>query len=263
MGLLDNFKHPELKNIQNLDAPETTLLHRRIIQSKPFLKKTYLDFYHALLREVPDASQKKCVELGSGGGFLKDVFPFVTTSDVIPLQGIDLCFSGLDMPFVDESVDVFFMMDVFHHVSDSELFLREINRCLKPGGLILMVEPANTLWGRFIYQNFHHELFDPTGDWKIKESGALSAANGALPWIVFKRDRQRFQRTFPGLKLTKIVPHAPLRYLVSGGFTLRQLLPNFFYGLICGVEWFLSPLHFLLGMFYTIRIDKINQEISG
>ncbi len=256
MGLLDFLKLPESKNIQNLDAPETTLLHRRIIQSKPFLKNLYLDFYMSFSREVPYLSEKKCVELGSGGGFLKEVFPSVITSDVLPLPGVDLCFSGLNMPFENESVDAFFMIDVFHHVPDSELFLKEMSRCLKRGGTIIMIEPANTWWGRFIYQNFHHEPFDPKGDWMLTGDGPLSCANGALPWIVFQRDRIRFKQTFPHLSLVTMTPHTPIRYLVSGGLTLRQLLPTFSYGFICTIEWCLSVLTSILGMFYAIRIDK-------
>ena len=193
MGAQDFLRLPDTKNIQDLDAPETTLLHRKIIQSKPFLKKLYLDFYSFFLNEVPDLSQKKCVELGSGGGFLKEIYPTVTTSDILELEDVDLCFSGLEMPFESASIDAFFMIDVFHHVPDSEKFLQELSRCLKPGGKIVMIEPANTLWGRFIYQNFHHEPFEPAAGWKLDGTGPLSCANGALPYIVFKRDRQRFE----------------------------------------------------------------------
>lgn len=256
MGLLSFLKLPEAKSIHDLDAPETTLLHRRIIQSKPFLKKLYLDFYDSFLRNVPDLSRKKCIELGSGGGFLKSVFPSVTTSDVLPLEGVDLCFSGLDMPFANESIDAFFMIDVFHHVPDSELFLKEMNRCLKRGGVIIMIEPANTWWGRFIYQNFHHEPFDPQGGWVLLGDGPLTCANGALPWIVFQRDQKRFEQLFPFLKLIKLTPHTPISYLLSGGLTLRQLLPNFLYPLIRFFEFLLSPLSHLLGMFYEIKLIK-------
>ena len=179
------------------------------------------------------------------------------TSDVLSLPDVDQCFSGLAMPFKDESVDAFFMIDVFHHVPDSELFLKELERCLRPGGKIVMIEPANTLWGRFIYQNFHHEAFDPSSNWKLEGSGPLSSANGALPYIVFKRDLLRFNSSFPKLKLIRIFSHTPFRYLLSGGVSLKQLLPSFMYGLVCGVEWILQPLAPFLGMFYTVIITKV------
>ena len=76
------------------------------------------------------------------------------------VQGVDKVFCATEMPFTDESVDAFFMIDVLHHISDTRSFLREALRCLKPGGKVVMIEPANTLWARFIYTHFHHEGFE-------------------------------------------------------------------------------------------------------
>lgn len=258
MGLLDLLKLPEEQGSPDLDSPEATLRHRQIIRSKPFLKRLYLDFYANFSREVPGLAAKTCVELGSGGGFLREVLPSVMTSDVLPLPGVDRCFSGLRMPFADRSVDAFFMVDVFHHVPDSAAFLSEMSRCLKPGGKIVMVEPANTWWGRFIYQNFHHEPFDPKADWALPPGGPLSTANGALPWIVFKRDLPRFQKNFPDLRVQSISYHAPFRYLISGGLSLRQMLPGFLYQPVKWLEYFLSPLSAWLGLFMLVSIKKNN-----
>ena len=52
-----------------------------------------------------------------------------------------------------------------------------------------------TRWSRWIYGRFHHEPFDPQrADWEFPLSGPLSGANGALPWIIFQRDREQFER---------------------------------------------------------------------
>ena len=256
MGFLDFLKLPGARALQDLDAPETTISHRKIIRSKPFLRQLYLDFYANFFKKVPDITLKKCVELGSGGGFLKEVLPTVITSDVLRLPDVDQCFSALKMPFADLSVDAFFMIDVFHHIPDAEAFLREMDRCLKPGGQIVMVEPANTRWGRWIYQNFHHELFDPAACWTLPPGGPLSGANGALPWIVFVRDRLRFQKEFPKFKIDSISHLAPFRYLISGGLTLRQLLPGFLYPPVKFLEWLLTPLQEWLGLFMVVSLKK-------
>ncbi len=256
MGFIDFLRLPEAASIQNLDAPEATLLHRKVIRSKAFLRSLYADFYNMMAAEVADFKLKTCVELGSGGGFFKDVMPSVITSDVLPLPDVDLCFSGLSLPFSDASVDAFFMMDVFHHVPDSMAFLKEMDRCLKPGGQIVMIEPANTWWGRLIYQNFHHEPFDPSGDWTLPPGGPLSTANGALPWIVFKRDSELYRNEFPHVEIRKITYLAPFRYLISGGLTLRQLLPGFMYQPVKWVESLLAPLRGWLGLFMLISLKK-------
>src|SRR3989338_81887 len=230
---------PETRNIRDLDDPATTQLHSEIIKKKYFLKKIYTGFYNIFKSSVGTIETKTCVELGSGGGFIKEIIPGVLTTDVLELPHLDRCFSGLRMPFDDSSVDAFFMIDVFHHIPDARLFLQEMARCLKSGGKIIMIEPANTWWGSFIYKNFHHEPFEPGAGWTLAGEGPLSSANGALPWIVFHRDREVFEKTFPSLKIRNLKPHTPFRYLISGGVSKRQLLPDFLYWFVDGTERFL------------------------
>jgi hypothetical protein len=122
-----------------------------------------------------------------------------------------------------------------------------------------MIEPANTCWSRFIYKNFHHELFNTQATWESAGNGQgpVSQGNGALPWIIFSRDRQIFEKEFPTLKIGRIRNHTPLRYLLSGGLTLRQLVPSFAYPVIKAIEYILLPASNLLGMFQTIELEKV------
>lgn len=260
MPVLDWLRLPEARNIVNLDDPSTTLLHRKIIRDKQFLTNLYLDFYAEFANRVPTTKTFVCVELGSGGGFLKEVIPELLTSDIIPLPGVDLCFSGEAMPFDNNSVDAIFMLDVFHHIKDPSALLREFQRALKPGGRVIMIEPANTIWARFVFKNFHHEGFDASGDWRLSGTGPLSDANIALPWIVFCRDRVRFQREHPGLKLLAYNCHTPIRYILSGGVSMRQLVPDWTFQLFSTLEWMLSPINRWIGMFVTIELQKVESK---
>jgi SAM-dependent methyltransferase len=247
-------KLPEAAAITHLDDPAATVLHAQIIRRKGFLRRIYREIYRGFKARLPDGGT--VVELGSGGGFIKEVIPATITSDVLRVPGLSVCFSALDMPFADESLDALLMIDVLHHLPDVRRFLAEAQRCLKPEGRILMVEPANTLWGRFIYGHFHHEPFEPAAGWTLAAGRPMSSANGALPWIVFGRDRERFQAEFPSLKLLRMRPFMPLRYLISGGVSMRQLLPTAAYPLVKGVELLMSPLNGLCGMSYEISIQK-------
>ena len=260
MSVIDWLKLPEARSIKDLDDPATTLLHAEIVQKKAFLKKLYIDFYTQFKNLIPEPETKVLVELGSGGGFIKEVIDNVITSDILELPNVDKVFSALDMPFEDRSVDAFFMFDVLHHITDPTAFFREAIRCLKPSGKIVMIEPANTLWAKFIYKNFHHELFDPGAQWQLKEQGPVSHGNGAMPWIIFSRDRQIFEKEFPQLQIVGIRNHTPLRYLLSGGLTFRQLVPPFTYPVIKAIEYILSPANNLLGMFQTIELEKTTTE---
>ncbi len=259
---------PPLPGRHHLDDPETTdRIHREIIARKPFLRALYKEYYQAFGNMLPvrpsekgpiagPSSRPTIVELGSGGGFLKEVLPGAITSDVMALSGIDVRMSGTALPFRAQSVDAFFLLDTFHHIPAVAGFLAEVDRCLKKGGILAMMEPANTAWGRFVYRNFHHEPFEPGSGWEFASTGPLSSANGALPWIVFARDRARFAKDYPRLRLIRFQAHMPFRYLLSGGFSKPQLAPSFSFPLWGLLERLLSPLSPWLGMFYWIVVEK-------
>lgn len=233
----------------------TLFLHRRIIKKKGFLKKLYTDFYKVFISiKIPEGM---VVELGSGAGFIKELAPLTVTSDVIKGVEIDRVIDATNLPFKNQSIAGFFMLDVLHHIKDAEKALVELERCLKIGGKIVMIEPYNSVFGSFIYRHFHHEGFDPNSNWKIEGTGRMSEANQAIPWIIFVRDRKIFDKKFPNLKIVKINPHTPLRYIISGGLSKPQLLPSFAYGFILLIEKILSPFNKFIGLFVTIELQKI------
>ena len=249
MGLKYKFEH-------DLDSAERTIQHRQIILEKPFLKKLYLEWYHNFLKEIPGLPKGKMVELGSGGGFLKQLNADILSSDILPLPFNDLTFSALDMPFSDQELSAIFMIDTLHHIPDANQFFKECSRTIVPGGVVIMIEPANSLWGRHIYQNFHHEPFEPTEGWEIPSQGPMSGANGALPWIVFERDRAKFESNFPEFSIQEIRYHTPLRYLFSGGVSFKSLLPGFSFPFFSLVDNLLSRLYPQISMFMTIKLKR-------
>jgi SAM-dependent methyltransferase len=251
-------KLQEAEELSTLDAQSKTERHREIIQRKPFLKRLYTEFYKEFKTVSDEFPNGLLIELGSGGGFIKDVIPNVITSGILHVTGKDVQFSALAMPFKDNTVDVFFIMNVLHHINNAYIFFKELDRCLKIGGEIVITTTANTLWSRFIYKNFHSEPFDPCGGWDFEGTDPLSSANIAIPWIIFFRDRTQFERLFPSLRVRKIRFHTPFRYLVSGGCSVRQLLPPFTYDIVKGLEILLSPLHRHIDMFMTIEIEKVS-----
>jgi SAM-dependent methyltransferase len=240
-----------------LDDPETTLKRSALIGSKRFLRAFYTECYEyfaASSRGVPPGIK---LELGSGAGFIKEVMPEVITSDFLPLPTVDSVCSGLNLPFEARSLAAVFLFDVLHHLPDLNLFFDELDRCLLPGGVVVMVEPANTAWSRFVYRHFHHEPFDiaATG-WRLPPGGPLSMANGALPWIVFCRDRAKYDREHPDLQVVEIELFGPMLYLLSGGFSHPQMLPGRLYRAVRLGEKVLSPFNNFLGMFMRIKIRR-------
>ena len=248
--------HPLTRGLE-LDAPEMTTLRRRIIKEKPFLKQVYRDWYTLLASALPDAPDGIVLELGAGGGFLKEFVPLLITSEVFYVPYVDAVIDGRFLPFPTATLRGIVMTDVFHHLPQPRAFLTEASRCVKPGGVIAMIEPWVTLWSRLVYSRLHNEPFQPDArDWEIRQKGPLSGANGALPWIVFKRDRVQFEQEFPEWRIRDIQPCMPFLYLVSGGVSMRSLMPNWTFGFWRWLETFLRHWMGSLAMFAIIVLVR-------
>src|SRR5207253_2508282 len=103
----------------------------------------------------------------------------------------------------------------------------------------------------------HHEPFQPeTPSWELPSSGPLSSANGALPWVIFVRDRVKFTQEFPEWRVELIKPIMPFRYLLSGGVSLRGLAPGCSFGLWRQLENALHNWNNQLAMFAQIVLRR-------
>jgi SAM-dependent methyltransferase len=256
MNLRSLLEHPLTRGL-DLDAPETSSLRRQIIQEKRFLFRLYEEWYYILAAVMPGVSRGPALELGTGGGFLPRYIPNLIASEVLPLAGVDVLLNGLALPFPENSLRGIVMTNVFHHLPDAGQFLKEAGRCLIPGGVLAMVEPWVTSWSTWVYTRLHHEPFDPqASSWRLPAGGPLSNANGALPWIVFKRDRALFEQTCPELRVRQIMPLMPFRYLASGGVSLRSLSPEWSFDAWRGFENMLGARKAELAMFAGIVVVK-------
>ena len=239
-----------------IDDPETTTIRRKIVREKKFLRGIYEEWYERVAGHLP-REPGAVLELGSGAGFLDEYIPGLITSEVFHCPHIGVVLDARRIPFPAQSLRAIVMTDVLHHVPCAQEFFAEADRCLVPGGAILMVEPWVTAWSKLIYRNLHHEPFEPGArDWTFPQSGPLSGANGALPWIIFERDRAEFHRQYPNFAVARIEPMMPLRYLISGGVSLRCVAPAASFGLWRGLEGALSPWRSQLAMFAFIVISK-------
>jgi SAM-dependent methyltransferase len=249
---------PETRGL-DLDSPEAILVHKKIIQKKAFLRKIYEEIYSFFRQqtEILKALPGEMLELGSGGGFLKNVLPEVVTSDVAAYPTVDRVVFADHLPFADRSLKAIFMVNVLHHLSEPDLFFKEANRCLVGGGRVIMIEPFNSVLARFVYKHFHHELFDEAiSEWRVTGQGRLTASNQALPWIIFWRDRALFESRYPGLRILETAPHTALRYILSGGLSLRFSVPGIFYPLVRWIDRGLAHFPAKFPLFQTIVLER-------
>jgi SAM-dependent methyltransferase len=198
------------------------------IRKNPLLHCIYLDVYRRLLDEVPAEQYPRLLELGSGGGFLKELAPHAITSECVPVPGIERTVDACRITehFEPNSLDAIAAFNVFHHLPDVHGFLSGASSVLRRGGRICLVEPWFTKVGQIFHRLIHHEPYrdDPT-DWRLVGEGRMAGANTRLPTSVFRDSDERFQREFPELALRKRQPFHKWLYLASGGLKLNTHVP--------------------------------------
>ncbi|MGC2226755.1 MAG: class I SAM-dependent methyltransferase [Candidatus Sulfotelmatobacter sp.] len=247
--------HPLTASL-SVDNPATTELRNQIIGSKPFLRCIYDEWYSTLAKELP-AGEGMVLELGSGAGYCERFIPGLITSEIFHCSRVKIVADAQQIPFADGSLRAIVMTDVFHHMPQAEHFFAEATRCLRKDGKILMIEPWVTPWSRWVYRRLHHEPFRPEAeDWSFSSTGPLSGSNSAIPWIVFVRDRRKFESLFPELSIERIHPFMPFRYLVSGGVGLRNLMPAFTHAAWAGLERMLESQMPWFAMFAFVSLRR-------
>ena len=244
--------------MQALDSHSRASEIRAIIKHKPSLKRLYQEIYEKYidcLNRCPKSGF--ALELGSGAGFVKQMVPELITSDILPYEGVDQVVDATELPFEDQSISFIGMVNVFHHIPDTERFLQEAQRCLLPGGRLFIVDQHPGYISTPILRFIHHEPFDQrAASWRFESTGPLSGANGALAWIVFVRDRRKFHQSFPNLRLVRYRPHTPLRYWLSGGLNRWNLLPGPAFQFATGMDRILTRISSSLGSFVDIEVVK-------
>jgi len=248
--------HPVTRDLI-LDDLDVFDVHRELINQKRFLQLLYEEWYSLLAEALPEGDAL-ALEIGSGAGFMKAKIPRLISSDIVEHATlIDLVLDAHSAPFSNDSFGAIFMVDVLHHLPNINQFFREAGRIIQENGTVAMIEPWMTPWSQFVYSKFHHEPFHPEStEWDFPSSGPMSGANGALPWIVFERDRSRFEAEFPEWKIQAIKPIMPFSYLISGGVSMRSLAPGWSYSIIRSIEKSMTRWNRYIAMFAMIILRK-------
>jgi SAM-dependent methyltransferase len=245
------------------DASEFTLAHRRLLQSKPLVRALFEGFYRRCRQAdenyLARSPASLRIELGSGAGLLKDVFPDVYTSDVKFLPFVDFIARSEELPFADASVRAIYAMNVLHHVSEPRAFFREMSRVLAPGGGVVMIEPYYGPVARMVFERlFTSEVYEPDAEgWPSHgRNQPASGANAALSYIILRRDHELWAHEFPELELIRDEPHTHLTYIASGGLNFRQLVPTRVGGAIALIERAMAPLDRWIALQHTLVIRR-------
>ena len=153
------------------------------------------------------------------------------------------------------------MVDVLHHIEFPLLFLREADRVLRPGGRLVMAEPAITFGSSLFYRLFHHEPVrmneDPLIVGKPDSMRDPYDLNQAIPTLLVSRERKRLAQLLPSLRLIRTDWFSLWVYPLSGGFKRWSLLPDQAGSLILGLEKKLEP---MLGRLLGFRLLAVMEK---
>jgi len=192
---------------------------------KPILRTIYNDYYDRIVSACVDGLT---VEIGGGVGNLKQRLPNVVTTDIQPASWLDCVADAQCLPFGIGAVGNIVMVDVLHHIEHPGTFFRDAARVLKPGGRIIMVEPGITWGSTLFFRLLHHEPVvmraDPLTEGAPDPNRDPYAANQAIPTLIATRDRDRFHRMFPELRLFRVDWFSFASFPLSGGFKSWSLL---------------------------------------
>lgn len=255
-GLRSLLTHPLARGL-DLDSLEATAVHARLIREKPFLRRLYLQFYRDFDAAIGRATPGGLIlEIGSGSGFYREVRPGVRSLDLRPGADVDVAGSALALPFRDRTASAILLLNVLHHLPDPRAFFRECSRVLRPGGRVCLIEPHAGPLSRRIIRPLHHEPWDEHGGWSLPASGPLTGANMALPSIIFVRDRGVYEAEFPELPIDRLRLHTIALYLLSGGVSMRSLLPGALFPAALAFERLFEPAIRNLASMMTIELVR-------
>jgi len=251
-------EEPALHGV-DIGSTEWFALQRSLIEKRPLVKRAYDLWYSTMLADVATVpgGTGGIVELGSGSNYVKSLDPSVITSDVVS-GGADMVIDARSLPFKAESLRGVLLTHVFHHIPDVTQFLSEAIRTLVPGGVISLIDVTHSPLARLLFGRFHPEAYrsDREG-WLLDTSGTYGGADQALSWVVFHRDRERFERQFPGLRVEVIESLPWLGYLLSGGLTRKNIIPRALVPLISTADQATTALNGLCALHWHIRIRKV------
>ena len=143
--------------------------------------------------------------------------------------------------------------------------LRRAADALQTGGRLVLCEPAITLWGRFIWTNFHHEPIDT--EWDLFGLDHLppdpdpghTFANGGIPEILFWKNRAKTMELLPSLRLVEASKFGFVLCPATRGFSNSSLVPNFGFSTLLKLEDVLTRpfARWLTGLHMVVVLEKV------
>ena len=199
---------------------------REIWARKPQIRLVYERWARRIAPFVPAGPM---VEVGSGSGLTRDLFPAARLCDIVRAPWLDFAADCMRLPLASGGTGSVLAFDTLHHAPNPHTFLEEAARVLRPGGRVLLLEPFITPVSFLGYRLLHHEdvHFGPAYH-KLPEGGAKSdpwQGNLAMANIVFRRERAKWPTLHPRLRIVHEQLMSFVDFQFAAGFKPHAYLP--------------------------------------
>ena len=213
------------------DYSEEIRRQREVWLNKPVLRLLYHHWYSQCAAFF--SSERPVVEIGAGSGNFKSYYHDVISTDIFPSgPWIDVVMDAHALALAPRMTGNLIVFDVLHHLQRPLDFLRRAVDAIKPGGRLVVCEPALSTWSRLVYCIFHHEPVDDKWDlfgFDCKpplEDPRHEFANAAIPELLFWKSRATTMQLLEPCRLVCAQKFGFLLYPLTGGFGYRSYMPS-------------------------------------
>jgi SAM-dependent methyltransferase len=207
------------------------------------------------------------IEIGAGAGFSKGFIKGnVIMTEIAPYPWVTICLDAMNLPFGSDTIDVVICVNALHHFVTPIKVLHDLNRCLKPGGYVLLFEPNPSFLFLLLLRIMRHEgwsfdvdVFDPTAC--VNDPADPWSGNNAISYLMF-RDRSVFQKNAPEYQILHDNFAECMTFPLSGGVTAKTKTIELPMAILRIIDWIdrklcrLWPMMFAMGRSVVLRKQR-------
>lgn len=185
---------------------------------------------------------KECIEIGCGAGFSKFFLENqnLRLTDVTQRPWVEETVDALNLPYRENSLDAVVASHMIHHLAKPLPFMKSIEKVLKPGGKLIIVDINTSFMMKAMLKAMRHEGW--SDEINVFDENAIAnqpedpwSANCSIPKLLFS-DEKKFHENVHHLKIIHNKIFEGFTFPLSGGVIAKSStiqLPKF---LLYGVE---------------------------